>query len=265
VLHLQSIHAWDLHLKLGEGTDPELEVAVAEILAEWQSPDFYARRKVGDIVSLLIQRGCRAVYVHTAIDLIKRKGWLEARHTNGTPHDCNNEVLSPTDAFPWDVFVNPPPTESITVAESLQAPEAIQEQRQIEAGDSDRSAHSRADSAANHPPGEDAGRKRKKQGAWAFDTEPPSDSPFYLYGPIEGTLADLAYRVNQRSDWVRRNNGTKIYVQGIDARTYKAWFISQGVFAKAQNRQPPARKNAKGHERTRTDKTFSKKASKRQT
>lgn len=251
MLHLQTIRAWELHLKLGEGPDPELELAVADILAEWQSPDFYASRSVGDVVDLLIQRGCRAESVHAAIDLLKRKGWVQARHTNGTPHVYDNEVLSPTDAFPWDLFVNPPPTELITVEEALL--EATQIKLKIDAADSD---------PGDQPPVKNAGRNRRKQGEWAFDAEPPSDGPFYLHGPIDGTLADLAYRADQRRDWIRRNNGKKIWVQGIDSRTYKAWFISQGMFAKAQSRVPPDRKDAKGRERTRKDKIPAKRAPK---
>ncbi len=94
----------------------------------------------------------------------------------------------------------------------------------------------------------------KKQGAWAKDTEPPLESPFSK-GPIEGMLWELAHRVDQEEQWIRDNNGKKIWVQGINARHFKAWFNSETKYAKALDREPPKRKTAKRGETGRKDKT----------
>ena len=100
----------------------------------------------------------------------------------------------------------------------------------------------------------------RKQGTWAFDTEPPINSSFNK-GPIEGTLAELAYRIGKEKDpqWIRDNNGTRIWVQGIDSRSYQAWFNSNAMYTKALDRKPPSRKEPKETETNRTEKSSQKK------
>jgi hypothetical protein len=102
-------------------------------------------------------------------------------------------------------------------------------------------------------------KKTKRQGKWAYDTEPPADSRF-TWGPIEGALKELTHRVGQREQWFRDYNGTKIWVQGINSRKFKAWFNSHAMYAKAVEREPPSRNGAKRRETARADKTSRKKA-----
>ena len=104
---------------------------------------------------------------------------------------------------------------------------------------------------------------RRKKGFWAKDTEPPADSQFDKSIDETLNLRDLAYCLERRPEWIRDNNGKKIWVQGLSATEYKVWFNSRAMYLKAIERKPSQRKDGEGRLKTPKDKTFAKPARKR--
>ena len=104
--------------------------------------------------------------------------------------------------------------------------------------------------------------QKREQGEWAADTPPPVDSPF-RFGSIEGPLVELAYRIDRDQQYIRDRHGKKFWVQREHGRLYKIWFATLAELQRAEQKQPPGRKELKRTETNRTEKTSRKRSNKR--